>query len=191
MDAPFNPARSPDGGDRARFWPAIEAKHDLPMSHWFAVMDELAGQRYPEQVAFLREEHGFSQAHANALVMFARGSTTSKRVTTLEGYLASVDATGAATVRTMFDGLCARHPGTSVEIAWNHPLLVRDRQRLLGISVLARHLLLAPWSVEVLDRFRPRLADYQVNKKTVRLPLDWDIDEQLLDDLVAAELAQG
>jgi hypothetical protein len=30
-----------------------------------------------------------------------------------------------------------------------------------------------------------------VNKKTVRLPLDWDIDEQLLDDLVAAELAQG
>jgi len=182
---------SADDGDRTRFWPAIEAGHGLPMSHWFAVMDELAGQRYPEQVAFLREEHGFSQAHANALVMFARGSTTSKRVTTLEGYLASVDATGAATVRAMFDGLCARHPGTSVEIAWNHPFLVRDDQRLLGISVLARHLLLAPWSVEILDRFRPRLAAYTVNKKTVRLPLDWDIDERLLDDIVAAELAQG
>jgi uncharacterized protein YdhG (YjbR/CyaY superfamily) len=177
-------------GDRTRFWPAIEAKHGLPMSHWFAVMDGLAGQRYPEQVAFLREEHGFSQAHANALVMFARGSTTSKRTSTLDGYLATVDPTGAATLRAIFDGLQARHPGSTVEIAWNHPFLVIDGQRLLGVSVLTRHLLLAPWSVEVLDALRERLAAYTVNRKTIRLPLDWTIDEQLLDDIVAAELAR-
>jgi uncharacterized protein len=177
-------------GDRTRFWPAIEAKHGRPMSDWFAVMDELAGQRYPEQVAFLREEHGFSQAHANALVMFARGSTTSRRTSTLEGYLASVDATGAVTVRAIFDGLLARHPGSEVEIAWNHPFLVLDGARLLGVSVLTRHLLLAPWSVEVLDALRPRLGAYTVNKKTVRLPLDWDIDEGLLDEIVTLERAR-
>jgi uncharacterized protein len=182
---------SADSGDRARFWPAIETKHGLPMSHWFAVMEELAGQRYPEQVAYLRAEHGFSQAHANALVMYARGSTTSRRVSTLEGYLAGAEPTGAATVRAMFDGLCARHPGAEVEIAWNHPFLVNDGHRLLGVTVLTGHLLLAPWSVEVLEALHPRLAAFTVNKRTIRLPLDWTIDEVLLDDIVAAGLAQG
>ena len=40
-------------------------------------MKRLAGKRYPEQMAYLRENHGFSQAHANALVMYSRGSTSS------------------------------------------------------------------------------------------------------------------
>jgi uncharacterized protein YdhG (YjbR/CyaY superfamily) len=178
-----------DDGDRTRFWPAIEARTGRPMSDWFDVLAEFPSPRYPEQVAFLREEHGFSQAHANALVMFVRGSTTSKRFTTLDGYLAMVDPTAATTVRRIFDGLTSRHPGTEVVIAWNHPLLSKDGQHLLGVSVSTRHLLLAPWSAEVLDAFRPRLADYTLNKKTVRLPFDWTIDDALLDDLVAAELS--
>ena len=177
-----------DDGDRTRFWPAIEARTGRPMSDWFDVLAEFPSARYPEQVAFLREEHGFSQAHANALVMFVRGSTTSKRFTTLDGYLAAADPVAAGTVRRILDGLMTRHPGTEIVIAWNHPLLNKDGQHLLGVSVLARHLLLAPWSVEVLDAFRDRLGSYTVNKKTVRLPFDWDVDEQLLDDLVTAEL---
>ena len=40
------------------------------MKYWFQVMKDLEGLKYPEQVAFLKEEHGFSQAHANALVMY-------------------------------------------------------------------------------------------------------------------------
>ncbi|MGA1594869.1 MAG: DUF4287 domain-containing protein, partial [Ilumatobacteraceae bacterium] len=52
-------------GDRSEYFPAIERRYGQPMSHWFSVMEELADQRYPEQIAFLRENHGFSQAHAN------------------------------------------------------------------------------------------------------------------------------
>ena len=177
-----------DDGDRTRFWPAIEARTGRPMADWFAVMAAFPGTRYPEQVAYLRDEHGFTRTHANALVMYVRGSTTSRRTTTLDGYLADADPIAAATVRSIFTGLIARHPGTDVTIAWNHPLLVMDGRYLLGVSVLTRHLLLAPWSVEVLDAFRPRLAAFTVNRKTVRLPFDWQVDERLLDDLVAAEL---
>lgn len=177
-------------GDRTRFWPAIEARTGRPMSDWFDVLAAFPGTSYPEQVAFLREEHGFSQAHANALVMFMRGSATSRRFTTLDGYLATADRAAASTLRRIFEGLLERHPGTEVVIAWNHPLLSTGGQHLLGVSMSARRLLLAPWSVEVLDAFRPRLADYTLNRRTVRLPFDWDIDEQLLDDLVAAELSR-
>ena len=34
-------------------------------------MKDLEGLKYPEQIAFLKEEHGFSQAYANALVCIA------------------------------------------------------------------------------------------------------------------------
>ena len=179
-----------DAGDRTRFWPAIEARHGRPIDEWLTELEALPTRRYPEQLAFLREVHGFSQAHANALVMFARGSQSSQRFATLDAYLADADPVAARTTRAILEGLCARHPGATIEIAWNHPFLVLADHRLLGVSVLARHLLLAPWSVEVLDAFRPRLSAYQVNKKTLRLPHDWTIDTELLDDLVAAELAR-
>jgi uncharacterized protein YdhG (YjbR/CyaY superfamily) len=186
-------------GDRTRHWPAIEARYGRPVSDWLDLLAERPGARYPEQVALLREDHGFSQAHANAVVMYARGSTTSKRFTTLDGYLADADATGATTVRAILEGFVARHQGTSITLAWNHPFLTLDAtaqrpkdRHLFSVSVLRGHLLAAPWSVEVLDAFRTRLADelgLTVNRKTFRLPLDWEVDEALLDAMVAAELA--
>jgi uncharacterized protein YdhG (YjbR/CyaY superfamily) len=178
-------------GDRTRHWPAIEQRYGRPISHWLDLMAERADARYPDQVAFLREEHGFSQAHANAVVMFARGSTTSRRFTTLDGYLADKDATGAATVRAMFAGLVARHPGTEVTLAWNQPFLTRDGRHLFSVGVMKGHLLAAPWSVEVLEALRPELEarGLRLNRKTFRLPLDWKVDAALLDAIVAAELA--
>jgi uncharacterized protein YdhG (YjbR/CyaY superfamily) len=179
-------------GDRTRFWPAIEARYGRPITDWLRLIAERSDQRYPEQVAFLREEHGFSQAHANAVVMYARGSTTSKRFTTLDASLADKDPVGAATVRRVLTGLLTRHPGTSLELAWNQPFLSSDGHHLFSIGVMKGHLLASPWSVEVLDGFRAQLeADgYRVNAKTFRLPLDWAIDETLLDAMVGAELTR-
>jgi len=178
-------------GDRTRHWPAIERRHGLPVTHWLDVIAQHDGKRYVEQIAFLREEHGFSQAHANAIVMYARGSMTSQRFSTLDDYLLEKDPTGAATVRAIFEGLVARHPGTSVEIAWNQPFLTRDGQRRFSVGVMRDHLLAAPWSSEVLRAFRTTLErdhGLTVNKKTFRLPLDWEVDEALLDAIVIAEL---
>lgn len=182
------------GGDRTRFWPAIEARTGRPIADWLALIAEHSALRYPEQIALLREGHGFSQAHANAVVMYARGSTSSRRYDTLDDYLADKDPAGAATVRAIFDGLVARHPGTHVEIAWNQPFLTRGTRRLFSVGVLAGHLLAAPWSVEVLDALRTTLTDEHgltVNRTTFRLPLDWTVDTALLDAIVAAEDAEA
>jgi uncharacterized protein YdhG (YjbR/CyaY superfamily) len=179
-------------GDRTRHWPAIERRSGRPVEHWLELMREHADLRYPEQIALLREEHGFSQAHANAVVMYARGSTSSARFATLDDYLADREPTGARTVRAMFAGLLERHPGTTVELAWNQPFLTLDRARLFSVGVMGAHLLAAPWSVAVLDAFRPALEErgLTVNRKTFRLPLDWEIDAELLDRMVAAELTE-
>ena len=56
-------------GSREKHFPAIEKKYGEKMSYWFKVMKELDGEKDPAQIAHLRENYGFSQAHANALVM--------------------------------------------------------------------------------------------------------------------------
>lgn len=187
---------STDPGDRTRHWPAIERRTGLPASHWLDLVRERIaeqGAAYDPLVTWLREEHGMTREHASALVLFARGSTTSRRVADLDGYLDGKDATGAATARAILDGLVARHPGTAITIAWNQPCLTRtdDGRRLFSVGVMTAHLTAAPWSVEVLDAFREDLAarGLKVAAKTFRLPADWTVDTELLDAMVAAELA--
>jgi uncharacterized protein YdhG (YjbR/CyaY superfamily) len=176
--------------DRASYFPAIEKKHGQPMAYWFEQMDEVADRTYPEQVAFLKENHGFSQAHANALVMYCRGSKSARRYDTLDDYLGPFDEIKRATVRAILDAVTAQHPELETVIAWNQPMLRLHGQYVFGVSVLTGHLLIAPWGADALERLRPRLAGYKVNKKTIQVPVDWVPDEALLRDLVAPRIAE-
>ena len=176
--------------DRASYFPAIEKKYGQPMSYWFDQMEQISDRKYPEQIAFLRENHGFSQAHANALVLYSRGSTSAHRVHTLDEYLAPFDATKQATVRAIFSAITSKYPKLDLVIAWNQPMLRLGTQYVFGVSVLTNPLLPAPGGDGVLDSFRPRLTDYKVNKKTIQVPVDWKPDATLLRDMVAARMAQ-
>jgi hypothetical protein len=89
--------------DRASYFPAIEKKHGLPMTFWHDQMKLIKDLKYPEQIAYLRENHGFSQAHANALVLYSKGNTTSKRFSTLEEFLVTHDATKQKTIKVPVD----------------------------------------------------------------------------------------
>lgn len=177
-------------GDRASFFPAIEKKYGQPMSHWFEVMKTIESGKYAEQIDYLRSEFGFTRQHANALVLYSRGSTTSRRFTSLDEYLAGHDEIKQATVREIFAAIQSEFPVLELVIAWNTPILKCDDTYVFGVSALSKHLLLAPYDVSVLDDFRPRLAHYQVNKKTFRVPVDWDVDRSLLREMVAASLGR-
>lgn len=173
-------------GDRAAHWPAIERKHGEPMAHWFALMETVADRKYEEQMALLQEQHGFSRAHANAVVMYCRGSTTSKRYGTLDDYLEGADPTGAATLRAIFAAIADRHPDLELVMAWNQPILKSGDAYVFGASLQRQHILIAPFRPAVIAEMAPRLAGFTVNKKTVRVPIDWDVDAALLQDMVGA-----
>ena len=160
------------------------------MAYWFDVMSEISDRKYPEQIAYLRENYGFSQAHANALVLYSRGSTTSRRFNTFEDYLATLPPDQQATVTSIFALLQRKFRKLDLVIAWNQPMLRQGTQYVFGISATRTYLLMAPIGPGILDEFRDRLSGYQVNKKTIRIPSDWRPDAQLLNDLVKARLAQ-
>ena len=177
----------PANPDRAAYFPAIEKRYGKPMSYWFTQMKKVKGEKYADQMAFLQDTHGFSRAHANALVLYLKGSTTSRRYETFDEYLATLDETKAKTIRSIFAALTTKFRKAEVVIAWNQPMLKQDGKYLFGASAQKAHILIAPFDAAIIDELRPRLVDYEVNKKTIRVPVDWKVDRKLLIDMVAAQ----
>ena len=177
-------------GDRERYFPAIERQHGGPISVWLERLAELGDAKYPEQIAYLRENHAFSRTHANAVVMYFRNSPTSRRFATPDDYFDSLDEAPAKAARGVFGALTAEFPDLESVISWNHPMLRTNGQYVIGLSATTRHLLLNPFSGDVLALLAGELRDYEVNKYTVRIPLDWQINRALLRALVEARLAE-
>ncbi len=176
-------------GSREKHFPAIEKKYGEKMSYWFKVMKELDGEKYPAQIAHLRENYGFSQAHANALVMYSRGSESSKRFETPSQYYQTVTPAQAKTMKAIFKAIQSKYPKLELVIAWNQPMLKLDKNYLFGCSAATHHILIAPWNQDVLKKYTPKFKDYKVNKKTIALPNDWEVDAKLLQSMMKDSLA--
>ena len=175
---------------RESHFPAIEKKHGEPMKYWFAVMAKIADQKYPQQIAHLRENYGFSQAHANALVMYSRGSVSAKRFETPAQYYKSIDATQAKTARAIFKAITSKYPDAQLVIAWNQPMMQIDGKYVFGLSASKNHISMSPWSTDVIAKFAPKMKDLVLLKKTIRIPNDWDVDAKLIVAMVKARLAE-
>ncbi len=181
---------SPQGSDRSSLFPSIEKKYGQPMYYWFDVMSEIKDRTYNEQMAYLQENHGFSRAHGNALIMYTKGSTSSRRFDTVDDFLAPLDADKQRTLTSVIAAIRRKYRRAEVVIAWNQPMVKIDGSYVFGMSVATNHIILAPFNGEVLDEFRPRLEGYVVKKKTFQVPVDWKVDVQLVQDMVAANVAR-
>jgi hypothetical protein len=128
-------------GDRTAHWPAIEKKHGQPIDHWIGLVKAVPSGKYQDQIDVLRQEHGFSQAHANAVVMFACGSAATKRFGTLDDYLQGTDPAAAArTLRAIFAAITERFPDLELVLAWKQPMLKSGNGCVFGASVGKRHI---------------------------------------------------
>ena len=178
------------GSDREAYFPLIEKKYGEKMSYWFARMKEVEGAKYPEQIAFLKENYGFSQAHANALVMYTRGSKSASRFSSYGEYLDSVDPVQAKTIKKIFKAIQSEYPELELAIAWNQPMLRIEKNYIFGLSVTKNYLLLAPWSKDVLVDFADELSEYKVNNKTIEVPSNWKVDADLLCAMAGARIKE-
>jgi uncharacterized protein len=112
------------------------------------------------------------------------------RFDSLEDYLASLDPVKAKTIRAVIESILTQFPELEVKISWNVPQIHRNGQYVFGVSALKSHLALAPWSARVIEAFRAQLGQYVVRKNLFQIPVDWNIDAVLLNDLVRARLAE-
>ena len=175
---------------REAHFPAIEKRYGEKMSYWFKVMKEIKNEKYPQQIAHLRENYGFSQAHANALVMYSRGSVSAKRFDTPAEFYKTVDPKQATTMRKIFKTIQSKYPKTELVIAWNQPMIKLGDDYIFGASASKNHITIAPWSTDVLAAFADRLEHLDLKKKTIGVPNDWKVEEKLILDMVKARIAE-
>lgn len=174
-------------GERSQHFPAIEKKHGKPMSHWFGQLAKLSDAKYVDQLEVLQQQ-GFSRAHANAVVMHHRGSTTTRRHDSVDELLESLPAEHADLIRRIFAAITKKHPGLESVVAWNQPMLRSGKDYVIGVSASKKHLTIGPWGDDPMTAFAADLADYETNKKTFKVPLDWKVDATLLNRLVRYRL---
>ena len=177
-------------GDRTAHFASIEKKHGHPATYWLQLLSELESTKYQDQIDFLREGHGFSQAHANALVMYSRGSTSSRRFSGPEAYFEKLTPLQAKTAKAIFAAIQEKYPELELVTAWNKPMLKLGDVYIFGLSVSSKHLLLAPFGYGILQKVEKQTEGLVVNKKTIQVPLDWKIDTRLLHALIKARLAE-
>lgn len=179
-------------GDRERQFPAIEKKYGEKMAYWFDIMKKLEGKKYPEQISYLRENYGFSQSHANALVMYSRGSISAKRHASPAAYFKSIDPKQAKKVREIFKVITTKYPKLELVVAWNQPMLKLKDSYIIGIGVATHHIIIGPWG-DVIETFGPKFAlleGVKVKKKTIAIPNDWVVDTKLIQSMVAARIKE-
>jgi uncharacterized protein len=178
----------PKDSTREAHFPAIEKRYGEKMAYWFKVMEKLEGKKYAEQVAHLKENYGFSQAHANTLVMYSRGSESSQRFATLADYYKSIPAPQAKTIKAIYKAITSKYPQLELVIAWNQPMVKLGKDYIFGASASSKHVLIAPWDQEVLKEFAPKFKEGNALKKTIQLPIDWEVDAKLLQAMIKASL---
>lgn len=177
-------------GDRSKHFPAIEKKHGGPIRRWLDELASLGEAKYPEQIAHLRENHGFSQAHANALVMYDRGSKSSHRFRNPDDCFAAMSPEAARTAKEIFGAIAKRYPSLELVVAWNQPMLRAKGKYIFGVSASKNHLTLNPFSVDALEACANRLAQLEVNKHTIKVPIGWKVNASLLTALVKVRLSE-
>jgi uncharacterized protein YdhG (YjbR/CyaY superfamily) len=177
-------------GDRSKFFPAIEKKHGEKITLWIKRLKDLETDKYPEQIAYLKENYGFSQAHANALVMYVRGSTTSKRFDSPATFFSGLEPKTAKTLKAVFAAVTAKHKGLELVMAWNQPMLRLGKDYVIGMSVSKNHITINPFSANALDKNLKKLEPYTVNKHTFQVPLDWKVDATLISSLAKVRISE-
>lgn len=181
---------APNNAQRSAHFPRIEKRYGKPIAHWLKELTSLRSDKYADQMKHLRERHGFSREHANAVIMSHRGSASSQRYATPADYFKKIDPQAAKTLRAIFRAVQAKHDGLELVIAWNQPMLRTGKHYVLGASVSKKHITLNPFSNAVVDKFRSQLKKYEPMKNTFKVPLNWKVDAPLLQRIAKARLAE-
>lgn len=108
----------------------------------------------------------------------------------VEDYLNSLESHKQETLRAVIRAIETHFPEAEFKLAWNVPQVQIQGKYVFGMSAAKNHLSLAPWSEAVMAEFAPRLAGYETTKGLIRIPVDWDVDQQLIADMISARMAE-
>jgi len=141
-------------------------------------------------VLFLHGEHPCLRQRTSVAYQGSRKEMNSPKFNSVEEYLASLDPTKERTLRSVIDLILTQFPELESKISWNVPTIHRNGKYVVGVCAYKHHLTFSAWSSRVIEDFKVRLGKFVLLKKCFQIPVDWEIDRELVKDLVRARLAE-
>jgi len=118
-------------------------------------------------------------------------SQSQSRFSSVEDYLASLDDPAKErTLRAVIDLILGQFPELESKISWNVPTIHWNGKYVVGLAAYKHHLTFSPWSSRVMEAFQARLGKFVLFKNCFQIPVDWSVDQELVQDLVRARLAE-
>lgn len=114
----------------------------------------------------------------------------SEKFESVEAYMTAQGPVKARTIGAVIDAILTRFPELQSKVSWNVPTVHRSGKYVAGISAAKNHLTFSAWSPRIIEDFKARLTGYKVMKNCFHIPVDWEVDGNLLADLVRARLGE-
>ena len=115
---------------------------------------------------------------------------TSPKFNSVEEYLTSLDPVKERTLRSIIELILNEFPELESKLSWNVPQIHRNGKYVVGFAAYKNHLSFSAWSPRVLEDLKARLGEYVLKTNLFQIPVDWEIDKELVKDLVRARLAE-
>ncbi len=83
------------------------------------------------------------------------------------------------------DHVAKMHPELELVLAWNQPMFRQGKKYLIGFMPTKKHINLLTVSDAAVTHFASDLVGYRHGTRSISLPFDWQIDNDLIEKLIA------
>ncbi|MEY5017431.1 MAG: hypothetical protein RL431_480 [Actinomycetota bacterium] len=99
-------------------------------------------------------------------------------------FYASLPADQERAIRRFVDHVAASRPELELVLAWNQPMFKLGKTYVIGFMPTKNHINLLTISDDAIKHFAAAIEGYRHGTRSISLPFDWDIDAQLVNDIV-------
>ena len=108
----------------------------------------------------------------------------------LKDYYASLPDVQRVHIQNMVAHVAGQFPKLDLVVAWNQPMFKLGSKYILGFMSTKNHTNLLTVSDTVISEMSAELSGYRHGKRSISLPFDWVVDEQVFARVVALRLAE-
>ncbi len=102
----------------------------------------------------------------------------------------SVSSERADTIRQILSFVINEFPGLEIKLAWNVPTIHKSGQYVVGVAAYKHHITFSVFSKRVIQNHCALLEFYKSFQNCFHIPVNWEMDEDLIRTLVAARLVE-
>ena len=102
----------------------------------------------------------------------------------LDEFYLSLPTDQEQAIRRFVDFVANHFPDLELVLAWNQPMFRLGKKYLIGFMPTKKHINLLTVSDDAVRHFAEELQGYRHGTRSISLPFDWEIDEELIAKVI-------